>query len=141
MANINSYIHFNGNAEEAFQRYQSLLGGTITALSRYSDTPPGTPTHEGTDPNQIMHISLDFGNGCALMASDLPPAFGPGTRGDMAYLSFDADSRDDAARIFNGLSEGGQVLMPLDDTFWGAYFGMCVDRYGVRWMINHAQGH
>ncbi len=140
MASINSYIHFNGNAEEAFNHYRSLLGGTFTALSRYSDIPPGTPNHEGTDPNQIMHISLDLGNGCSLMASDLPPAFGPGTRGDMSYLSLDTDSRDDAARIFEGLAEGGQVLMPLADTFWGAYFGMCTDRFGVRWMINCAVG-
>lgn len=141
MASINSYIHFNGNAEEAFNHYRDLFGGSFNMFSRFGDTPPGVPGQDGLDPNQIMHISLPIGNGTFLMGSDLPPAYGPGIRGNMSYISLDTDSREEAARIFNGLVAGGEVLMPLEDTFWGAYFGMCTDRFGVRWMINCAVGH
>lgn len=136
MSTFNPYLHFNGNAEAAFLFYKSIFGGEFDMFSRYKDVPPGTPIPEGTDVDSIMHVSLPVGNS-ALLGSDIPPAFGLGTRGNMHKISVQLDSKDAALRIFQGLSEGGKISMPIEDTFWGAYFGMVEDKFGVEWMINY----
>ena len=98
------------------------------------------PEEYQTDKSQntkIMHISLPIGGGSILMGSDRLESYGPITKGDNFYVSIQADSEEEATKLFNGLSAGGQVIMPLEDSFWGAFFGMFNDKFGVQWMINY----
>jgi PhnB protein len=136
MAFLNSYLNFNGKAEEAFNFYKSVFGGEFSSFQRFSDIPAEAhpPVEEG---RLIMHVSLPVGNGCELMGSDLPSSYGPGTAGNLYHISIQADSKQEAERLFYGLSQGGQITMPLEDAFWGAYFGMLQDRFGVQWMVNY----
>ncbi|WP_276134727.1 VOC family protein [Polluticoccus soli] len=134
MASLNPYVHFNGNCEEAFNFYKSIFGGDYT-MSRFKDAPPGSPMTEA-EGDKVLHISLPIGRGTVLMGSDVPQAFGPASIGNNFYVSVNADSREEADKLFKGLSEGGKVMMPLEDTFWGAYFGMFVDKFKVQWMIS-----
>lgn len=137
MASLHSYLHFNGNCETAFNHYKAVFGGDFSTVSRYKDVPPGSPVPEGEEANWIMHVSLPVGGNSVLMGSDRPSHLGPGLRGNLGYIYITAGSREEATRIFNGLSAGGQVQMPLEDTFWGSYFGMCEDKFGVLWMIGY----
>ena len=138
MAILNHYLHFNGNCEEVFNFYKSVFGGEFQVAMRYKDVPSGVPGPVGNDADKIMHISLPIGGHSVLMGSDLPSRFGAGTRGDLHFVFITADSKEAAAQLYHGLSEGGQVLMPLEDTFWGSYYGMFTDKYGVRWMVSYA---
>lgn len=141
MATINPYIHFNGNTEEAFNFYKSIFGGEFAEVMRYKDVAQA----EGCDGMQvaendlekIMHIALPFGNGNILMANDVLESMGQVSDVNNFSLAAGAESREDADRLFNGLSEGGKVEMPLADAFWGAYFGILQDKFGIRWMINY----
>lgn len=137
MARLNPYLNFNGNTEEVFNFYRSVFGGEFDTVMRFKDVPSEVPTPEGTTAERIMHISLPIGHGTLLMGSDRPEAFGPGTRGDNSFISIGADSEEEARQIFEGLSSGGQITMPLEKAFWGALFGMFVDKYGVQWMISY----
>lgn len=133
---INPYLNFDGNAEEAFQFYQSVFGGDLF-VQRMSEV-PGMDDLPEKEKNCVMHISLPLPNGQLLMASDILPSAGHMLQmGNNTYLSISPDSREEANRLFRGLSEGGEVEMPLEDMFWGDYFGSFVDKYGVRWMINY----
>jgi len=136
MPTINSYLNFNGNCEAAMEFYRSVFGGEFSRFSRFSDMDTGAPVldHEKTN---ILHASLPIGDNYVLMASDCPSSFGGVIQGDALSISIGADSEDEATRIFNGLSEGGTVKMPLQKTFWGAFFGMFVDKFGVNWMVNY----
>ena len=134
---LNSYINFNGNCEQAFNLYKSVFGGEFSDISRFGDVPPGSPGMEGADPNKILHVSLPVGQHCMLMGSDCPPSFGTGTQGNLFNISITADSKEEADRLFNGLSAGGQVFMPMADSFWGSYFGMLTDPFGVQWMVSY----
>lgn len=136
MAFLNSYLNFNGNTEAAFNFYKSVFGGEFSALQRFSDVPSDIPMPEG-EGNLIMHVALPIGQGCTLMGSDRPSSFGPGTAGDLFHISIQADTKEEATRLFNGLADGGQITMPLEDAFWGAHFGMLKDRFGVQWMVNY----
>ena len=137
MKAINPYLNFPGNTEEAFNFYRSVFGGEFTALQRFRDTPDGdkVPIAEA---DKIMHVSLPIGRS-VLMGTDSLESMGrlPLQSGNNLHLTAEPDNEDEAKRIFNGLSEGGQVSMPLERTFWGALFGMLVDRYGVSWMVNY----
>lgn len=134
---INPYLNFDGNAEEAFQFYRSVFGGDLF-VQRMSEVAEMDNLPE-KEKNCIMHISLPLPNGQLLMASDILPSAGHVLQvGNNNYLSISPDSREEADRLFRGLSEGGTVEMPLEDMFWGDYFGSFVDKYGVRWMINYA---
>ncbi len=136
MANLHSYLHFDGNAAEAFNFYKSVFGGEFNTFARYKDTPPGVPMPEGTDGERVMHVSLPVGKNSILMGSDRPSdAFGKGARGDLSYIYVAAENREEATRIYHALSADGRVFMPLDDTFWGSYFGMLADKFGVQWMV------
>jgi PhnB protein len=134
MATINPYLHFEGNCEEAFDFYKSVFGGEFAAQMRWKDMKGETPPSE-SDGNKIMHVSLPIGHGTVLMGSDEPGEMGKGTIGDNFSIAIGRESKDEATRIFNGLSAGGNVTMALQDTFWGAYFGMFTDKFGIKWMV------
>lgn len=140
MATINPYIHFNGNTEEAFNFYKSIFGGEVTIM-RYKDVSEmegcdGMKLNEN-DLEKIMHISLPLGNDNVLMANDVLESMGKVSEINNFSLSVSAESREEADKFFNGLSDGGKVEMPLADAFWGAYFGMLEDKFGIRWMVNY----
>ncbi|MDB5106414.1 MAG: Glyoxalase/bleomycin resistance protein/dioxygenase [Fibrobacteres bacterium] len=134
MPSINPYLGFNGDCEKAFQFYKSVFGGEFAVIQRFKDVPSemALPASEG---EKIMHVSLPIGKNI-LMGSDRPAQMGPGTRGDGYSISFSADSQKEADRAFTGISAGGKVTMPIAKTFWGAYFGMCTDKFGIDWMVS-----
>ncbi len=137
MAILNPYLNFPGNTEEVFNFYKSVFGGEFLTLLRFKDTPEAGKVSK-SDGEKIMHISLPVGKGNILMGSDALESMGQKlTEGNNFYLSLEADSREEAEKYFNGLSRGGKVSMPQQDTFWGAFFGMLIDKYGVRWMVNY----
>ena len=137
MAIINPYLNFNGNTEEAFNFYKSIFGGEFSMIQRFKDTPEKdrVPANEQ---NKIMHIALPLGSGNVLMATDALESMGhkvsPGTN---FHLSVHTNSEDETTKIFNALSAGGKVTVPLDKMFWGAFFGMCTDKFGIQWMVSY----
>jgi PhnB protein len=137
MAILNPYLSFEGNTEEAFNFYKSIFGGEFAILQRFKDTPEAGTVPE-KEKNKIMHVSLPIGNGNTLMATDALESMGQKlTVGNNIQLSVSADSEAETDKIFNGLSAGGKVTMPLSKTFWGSYFGMCTDKFGVQWMVSY----
>jgi PhnB protein len=145
MATINPYIHFNGNTEKAFDFYKSVFGGEFAKVMRYKDVSQmegcdGMQVAEN-DLEKIMHIALPLGNDNVLMANDVLESMGQLSEVNNFSLSVSADSKEDAERIFNGLAEGGKVELPLNDTFWGAYFGIFQDKFGIRWMVSYDQNY
>jgi len=137
MALINPYIHFNGNAEEAFTFYKSVFGGAFAKMMRYKDL--SSPEHPvaDNDANRLMHIALPIGKTNMLMGSDVLEIMGQVTENDNRNtISISAESREEADKLFNGLSEGGKVEMPIADGPLGSYFGMFADKYGIQWMVN-----
>ncbi len=139
MASINPYLTFNGNCEEAFNFYKSVFGGEFGYVGRFSEMPPQEgKTMPEEEANRIMHISLPIGTGMALMGSDTGGEWAQGfTAGNNFSISINADSKDEADKLFNGLAAGGQVTMPMSNTFWGSYFGMCIDKFGISWMMSY----
>ncbi|WP_256011632.1 VOC family protein [Desertivirga xinjiangensis] len=134
---VNPYLNFDGNAEEAFKFYQTVFGGELF-IQKMSDA-PGTEALSPEEKNRAMHVSIPIGDGQFLMASDCVPSMGHVLNvGNNNYISISPDSREEAKRIFDALSEGGVIEMPLDDMFWGDYFGSFKDKYGVCWMVNYA---
>jgi len=131
---LNPYLNFNGNAEEAFRFYQSVFGGELVVM-KMGDT-PGAENLSEAERNMAMHVSIPIGSGQFLMASDCTGQAGVQLQfGNNNYIAVSPDSRDEADRLFNGLSSGGMVEMPMADMFWGDYFGSFKDKYGVYWMI------
>jgi len=135
MATINPYINFNGNAEEAFIFYKSVFGGDFESIVRFKDLQgPEFPVSE-VDTNKIMRISLPIG-GNILIANDVPEELGPvDEKENRSKIAVYADSREEANAIFNGLSAGGEIEMPMGDSPWGTYFAMFRDKYGIEWTI------
>lgn len=135
MATINPYINFNGNAEEAFNFYKSVFGGEFARVVRFKDLEsPEFPIPE-EDANKIMRIVLPIG-GNTLIANDVPAALGPVNENEnRSKISVDAESREEAEKIFAGLSVGGAIEMPMDQSPWGTYFGMFRDKYGIEWTV------
>ncbi|MCB0600463.1 MAG: VOC family protein [Saprospiraceae bacterium] len=138
MATINPHIHFNGNAEEAFTFYKSVFGGEFTKLLRYgSISSPEFPIADH-DANRIMHIVLPIGKHTRLIASDVLEMMGKVSENDNRNtISISAESREEADRLFNGLSSEGAVEMPISNGPLGVYFGMFTDKYGVEWMVEY----
>jgi PhnB protein len=137
MAQINLYLHFNGNAEEAFTFYKSVFGGEFAMISRFGDMP--TPEHpiSENEANKIMHIALPIGKHSLLMASDTPEFMGKHNENETrTKISISAESKEEADKLFDGLSAGGQIEMPIAESPWGSYFGMFRDKYGFEWMID-----
>ncbi|MCB9282674.1 MAG: VOC family protein [Lewinellaceae bacterium] len=137
MAQINPYIHFNGNAEEAFTFYKSVFGGEFAMISRFKDLAiPGQAISEN-ESNKIMHIALPIGKSSVLMGSDTPEFMGKHNENEnRSKISISAESKEEADRLFSGLSAGGKVEMPIADSPWGSYFGMFRDKYGIEWMVD-----
>ena len=137
MTAVNPYLNFNGNTEEAFNFYKSVFGGEFQAFMRFKDNPGCGPIPEA-EQDRIMHVALPIGNGNVLMATVALESMGQKlTFGNNMYIALSPDSREEAERLFNGLSAGGQIEMPLQDMFWGSYFGSFTDKFGVQWMIDH----
>lgn len=136
MATLNPYLNFPGTAEAAFNFYKSVFGGEFIALQRFKDTPENCKGSI-TDLEKIMHISLPIGKGNILMATDALDSMGhPLVAGNNFHLSLSTESEAETTKLFNALSAGGQIIMPLEKTFWGALFGMCTDKFGINWMVN-----
>lgn len=142
MVKINPYLNFNGNTEEAFNFYKSVFGGEFAMIQRFGDMPGCDEMPEGkqlaeSDKEKIMHVALPIGDG-VLMATDSIESMGQKLEtGNNFSISVSADSKEEADKIFGGLSDGAAVMMPLADTFWGAYFGMLTDKFGIQWMVNY----
>ena len=139
MALINPHINFNGNAEEAFNFYKSVFGGEFTTIVRLKDlSGPEFPVAEN-DANKIMHIALPIGKNM-LMANDVPESMGPVNENEnRSKISISAESREEADKLFSGLSAGGTVEVPIDDSPWGSYFGMFRDKFGIEWMVDYSK--
>jgi PhnB protein len=137
MAQINPYLHFNGNAEEAFTFYKSVFGGEFAILSRFKDfSNPDYPVSKN-EANKIMHIALPIGKCNVLMASDTPAIMGTHNENETrSKISISAESKEEADQLFNGLSAGGKIEIPIANSPWGSYFGMFRDRYGIEWMVD-----
>ena len=135
MANINPHINFNGNAEEAFHFYKSVFGGEFSSIVRFKEvSSPDFPVPE-KEADKIMHIALPIGNSI-LMANDVPEIMGRTNENEnRSKIVISAESKEEADKLFNGLSVGGQIEMPIDDSPWGSYFGMFRDKYGIEWMV------
>ena len=137
MATINPYLTFNGNCEEALNFYRSVFGGDFEYVGRFKDMPSETPVPDA-EKEKIMHISLPISDETTLMDSDSSEAFGGAAQeGSNFSISINASSKEEATRIFNELSVGGTIKMPLEDTFWGSLFGMFTDKYGIHWMVGY----
>jgi PhnB protein len=136
MVSVNPYLNFNGNTEEAFLFYKSVFGGEFSMLQRFSETPhaDSVPAHEQ---NKIMHIALPIGKNTMLMATDALESMGHKISfGDNVSLAISAENKEDADRLFNGLAAGGKIDVPITEMFWGAYFGMLTDKFGMKWMMD-----
>ena len=136
---VNAYLTFNGTCEEAFNLYKSVFGGKFPYVGRFKDM----PSHDGEKPtpegwgDKIMHISLPISKETTLMGSDTSQEWAPEvTIGNNITLSVNTQNEAEAERIFNALAEGGKIKMPLEKTFWQAYFGMLTDKFGINWMVN-----
>ena len=136
MAFINPHINFNGNAEEAFNFYKSVFGGEFERIIRLKDiSSPEYPVAEN-DANKIMHIALPIGPNI-LMGNDVPESMGRVNENEnRSKISISAESREEADKLFNGLSAGGSVEFPIGDSPWGSYFAMFRDKYGIEWMVD-----
>lgn len=139
MKSTSIYLYFTGQCEEAFNFYKRAIGGEITVMSRFKEMPtgPDQPVLPEIYADQIMHVTLTLGDDINIMGSDQPEGFGPPHLiGTNFSISLGTESREETDKVFQALSEEGTVTMPLADTFWGSYFGMCTDRYGVNWMVS-----
>jgi len=141
MTNINPYINFGGNCEEAMNFYRSVFGGEFMGpVMRWGEA-PGCDEGEFKLPDdakgKVMHMALPISEGSVIMASDAIDGLGPKlTPGNNIAIAIGPDTREEADRLFTGLSKGGKVQMPMADAFWGGYFGSFEDKFGVNWLIN-----
>ncbi|OWW23149.1 VOC family protein [Zobellia sp. OII3] len=137
MALINPYLNFNGNTEEAFTFYKSVFGGEFAMIVRFKDMPHHESPLSETDANKLMHIALPIGKGNVLMATDFLESMGQKMiEGNRYSVSISAESKAEADKLFNGLSAGGKIEMPIADSPWGSYFGLFKDKFGIQWMVD-----
>ncbi len=135
-----AYLSFDGNTEEVFNFYKTALNASITSLQRFGEAPNGTEL-SAQDKNKIMHIAIEAPNGIRLMGNDHMDFMGETfTKGNNFSLSLHPDSNELADKFFAALSVGGTVIVPMSKAPWGDYFGMFIDKFGMKWMINH-QAH
>jgi PhnB protein len=141
MAIVNLYLNYDGTCEGAFNFYKSVFGGEFSYFSRFGEMPQGenNPPISEKMRNKVMHVSLPISKETMLMGSDIGDWTPPLVQGNNYSVSITPESREEATRLFEGLSAGGQIIMPLNDTFWGGYFGMFVDKYGIQWMVNYEE--
>ncbi len=142
MARVSTYLNFANQTEEAFLFYQSIFGGEfIGGINRFGEMPPaeGMPPLSEKDKNLILHMALPILGGHMLMGSDAPESLGFKVNyGNNVHINLETDTREESDRLFSALSAGGKITMPLQDMFWGDYFGSCTDKFGVQWMVNCA---
>jgi PhnB protein len=142
MARVSTYLNFPRSTEQAFLFYKSVFSGEfVTPIHRFRDIPaqPGQPPLAEADRNLVMHVELPILGGHVLMGTDAPESMGFSiAQGNNVYINLEPDTRAETARLFRALSDGGKVEMPLQEMFWGGYFGSLTDRFGVRWMFNCA---
>jgi PhnB protein len=141
MARVSTYLNFSRSTEEAFNFYKSVFGGEFggNGIARFGDIPPSDdmPPLPESDKNLIMHIELTIIGGHVLMGTDAPESMGFRlTAGNNVHLNLEPETKEETIRLFQALSAGGTVTMDLQDTFWGAYYGSCTDKYGIQWMVN-----
>ena len=136
MALINPHINFNGNAQEAFNFYKSVFGGEFAMIIRFKDMASAEFAVAEKEADKIMHIALPIGKN-VLMANDVPESMGRVNENEnRSKISISAESKEEADKLFNGLSEGGNIEMPIADSPWGSYFGMFRDKFGIEWMVD-----
>ena len=138
MPTVNVYLTFNGNCKEAFDFYKSVFGGEFPYVGTFAEMPPqeDMPPIPDDFKDKIMHISLPISKETVIMGSDTGGEWASDFKqGNNFSISINADSKAEADKLFNGLSEGGKVTMPMDSTFWGDYFGMFTDKFGINWMV------
>ncbi len=139
MLNVNPYLHFMGKTEEAMNFYKSVFGGEFSIFQRYKDMAGGEKMSE-EDQEKMIHISLPIGKGNVLMASDNLESMGHEIiAGDNFHICIHTESEKETDKLFKALSANGKIEMPLNKTFWGAYFGMCRDKFGIQWMLSYDQ--
>ncbi len=139
MLKLNPYLNFDGKAEEAFNFYKTIFGGDFAGNVMKMGEAPGFENLPDEEKNRVMHVSLPLAGGNVLMASDIVPSAGHKlVQGNNNYISIFPESKEEADRLFGGLSDGGEVEMPMDMQFWGDYFGSFKDKFGVCWMINYS---
>lgn len=138
MAQLNLYFNFDGDCRQAFEFYSRAFGKEISYIGTFGEMPAeeGAPELSSEDKARIMHVSLPISEGTVLMGSDVLNCYSQCVKGNNVSASINATSKEEADRLFSALSENGQITMPLADTFWGAYFGMFVDQFGINWMVN-----
>lgn len=143
MARTSTYLNFAGNTEQAFAFYKSVFGTELNGpISRMGDVPPGPgmPTLSEAEKRLVMHVALPILGGHVLMGTDAIESMGHTlTFGNNVSINLEPDTRQDTERLFHALGEGGKVTMPLQDMFWGDYFGTLTDKFGVQWMFNCAE--
>jgi PhnB protein len=136
---VNPYFNFLGNTEEAFNFYKTVFGGDFTSLVRFKDMPMEGVQIPEADQDKLMHIALPIGDDTLLMATDALESLGQTVQpGNNLYISVHPDTKQEADRIFNALSEGAEVEMAMGDQAWGDYFGSLKDKFGIGWMVNYA---
>jgi len=139
MATVNVYLTFNGNCEEAFNFYRSVFGGEFAFMGRFKDMPPqpGQPAMPAEMGERVMHVSFPISKETMIFGSDTGGEWAKDFKqGNNFSISINAGSKEEADKLFNGLSAGGKITMPMNKTFWGAYFGMFTDKFGISWMVN-----
>ena len=139
MATVNIYLTFNGNCEEAFKFYQAVFGGEFPYVGKFGDMPEGEGGAKMSpeDKDRIMHVSLPISKETMIMGSDTGGEWASSYKeGNNFSISIHADNKEEADRLYNGLSAGGQATMPMNMTFWGDYFGMFTDKFGINWMVS-----
>jgi PhnB protein len=134
MKTVHPYLNFAGNTEEAFRFYRQVFGGDFMGIMRFRDMGDESMNIPPEAMDQVAHIALPMGGGTLLMGTD---SMEPLTMGNNVYLTVDAESAEEAERLFDGLAAGGRIEMPLERTSWAEKYGICVDRYGVQWMVNY----
>ena len=138
MAQINPHVNFNGNAEEAFTFYKSVFGGEFAKIIRFKDLASPEFTVPEKEENKVMHIALPIGKNNQLMGNDVPEFMGTtNERENRSKIAIVAESKEEADKLFNGLSADGELEGPIGDSFWGTYFGCFRDKYGIEWIVEY----
>ena len=141
---LNPYLNFDGQCEEAFNLYKKVFGGEFSGqgIMRFGDIPPSDEFQIPAElKSRVMHVSLPIGAEILMGSDTMPGMVKPFQKGVNSYISIHPESREEADRIFNQLSEGGEIEMPMEDQFWGDYYGSFIDKFGTPWMVNFHDGN
>lgn len=131
---LSTYLTFNGNCREAFEFYRSVFGTEFVVLSTFAEAPEDMEVPDA-DRDKVMHVTLPIGSS-VLMGSDNDPTGPPVVVGNNFSISVDTEGREESDDLIGKLAAGGTVSMPMQETFWGSYFGLCTDKFGVNWMVS-----